>query len=103
MDTHAQISANDKDFKPAFDKMCMLVTRDIHEMGVRTEAFASIYDDDDLKKLSEDEVLETVRDDQWLEDVYGVNSRLENTEWVQRVVKQGKWVFNAKELRDKVF
>ena len=103
MEVHQQISASDKDFPPTFAKMCLLVTKDVHQVGVLTGEFSAIYDDDTLNKLGEQDGLEAVAEDQWLEDVYGAHSRLENTEWVQRVVKEGKWIFNAKDLRKRVF
>ena len=40
-----------------------------------------------------------MREDQYLEDVYGATSRLKSGEWLAKMGKEAKWVFDTKELR----
>lgn len=39
----------------------------------------------------------------WLEVVYGVKSQLPNESWMEKVTKEGRWIFDATALRAKVF
>jgi hypothetical protein len=54
-----------------------------------------------MLKINED-VLDTIREDCFLEDVFGFNSRLEYAIWLERTVKFGAWILNAHTLRAKV-
>lgn len=42
---------------------------------------------------------EAVREDMWLDQVYGVKSMLENKEWIEKVSNEGSWALNARGLR----
>lgn len=42
-------------------------------------------------------------EEQWLEVMYGSKSTLMNEEWVERVTSVGKWIFDAAELRHRLF
>ena len=44
-----------------------------------------------------------MREDQYLEDVYGASSRLKSSEWLAKMGKEAKWVFDSKELRKRLF
>lgn len=46
---------------------------------------------------------EILREDKFLEDVYGAKSKLDNDVWLEAITKDGKWVFNAAELRKRLF
>ena len=48
------------------------------------------------------DLVETLREDQYLEDVYGPASRLETEDWVKAMCKQAKWVFDSAELRQRL-
>ena len=45
---------------------------------------------------------ETLREDQYLEDVYGSNSRLSNDEWLTQMTQKAKWLFDSAELRQRI-
>lgn len=102
-EAHEQISAGDKDLVPVFKKLCSFVTHDIFEMAKASGDSVEIYTAVEVASLISDGTLEIVREDQWLEGVYGVQARLENSAWVERVVKEGKWIYSATELRAKLF
>ena len=72
-------------------------------MGVLAGEFDTIYDDDTLEKLEDSDVLEAIKEDQWLEEVYGAASRLDNDAWLAKVSKDANWIFVAKELRRRLF
>ena len=55
-----------------------------------------------MQELLDQDVLEEVRE-MWLEDVYDVKSTLQNDAWLQAVTTKGNWIFNAVELRKKIF
>ena len=47
--------------------------------------------------------IEVIREDQWLEQIYGAKSRLENDQWVEAIKLKAHWIFNAEQLRAKLF
>ena len=50
-----------------------------------------------------EEAIETVRDD-WIDEVFDIDSKLEADEWRKRVCKsQNSWMFDADQLRTKIF
>ena len=49
------------------------------------------------------DAIEDVREDCFLEEVYGKNARLENAPWLKAVSTKSKWIFDARELRMKLF
>lgn len=46
--------------------------------------------------------LESIREDDWLEVVYGTSSRLENDAWLEKVQEEGAWITDPEELRAKI-
>ena len=43
-----------------------------------------------------------MREDQYLEAIYGVTSRIENKLWMQKMCKDAKWIFDSAELRKRL-
>ena len=70
---HAQISAGDKDFIPVFLKVCQFSTTDVFKLVVSTgQESAAIYsEDEESTLLDNDSVVEIIREEQWLEEVFG--------------------------------
>lgn len=100
MTVHENISATDKDMKPAFSKLCSFVTTDIFNFSNVKVSF----DEGEIESLEEG--FEDALDDEtigWLEVVYGVKSTLPNATWMEKVTKEGKWVFDATAMRALVF
>lgn len=54
-----------------------------------------------MKKIAD--AHEDVRETKFLEEIYGHEAKLDNEEWLKKVVKSGKWLLNSKTLREKVF
>ena len=100
---HDQISAGDKDLIPVFQKLCELVTQDVFKYAIEHVGAGSIYSEDEVKKLVNKDIIEAIREDQWLEEVYGQNSRLDNALWVEKVTKKAKWIYEPSEMRKKLF
>ena len=48
------------------------------------------------------ELVEDLREDQYLEDVFGQMSYLETEEWMSMMVTEGKWIFNSAHVRKRL-
>ena len=101
VDSHEFISAQDKDLNPVFDKICAMCCWEMFTSGAQIGGIESIYSDDDSNGLKEQ--VEALREDVFLEEVFGVQSRLDNAEWLDAVSKKANWVFNPVQLRKKLF
>ena len=60
-----------------------------------------IYNDDEVENLKKQ--VEILREDQYLEDVYGVQSKLDNEPWLAKNAKEANWVFNTVSIRKRLF
>ena len=100
LEMHKWISATDKDIIPIFEKMCLLVTCHLFVLAEELTDMHNSYEDH-MEELAE--AHEDVREDHFLEEVYGKMSRLENELWLEGVSEKSKWVFDAPLLRLKVF
>ena len=97
---HSRVCGNDRDIKPNFTKLCLFVTKDLFEFS----SVKPIYDEEEVQLL-EDAIVEVLEDDDegWLTAVYDTKGSLRNEAWVEKVTKEGKWVFDATALRARVF
>ena len=101
---HDSISASDKDLIPVMNKMFHFVTSDIFTLAHVTGAVPEIYTQAETNSLTKDSNIEIIREDIWLEEIYGANSSLTSEAWVNKVKsKASKWIFNPKEIRNKLF
>ena len=101
---HEQISATDKDLEPVFQKLCKLVTVDLFVLANANGGVSLIYNDEEGNKLVKKQSIEELREDIWLEEVYGAQSRLTNDAWLAKVAdKKASWIFEPKALRTKLF
>ena len=46
--------------------------------------------------------VEDVREDQYLEDLYGMKSYMDTEDWMKKMVEDGKWVFDSAQLRKRL-
>ena len=100
---HEQISASDKDFGPAFAKICSFASKDIFELANRLgDDVPQFYGDDEREKMTSTDTLDALREDDWLEKVYGASSRLLNAEWLEKVQGDASWITDPEEIRGKV-
>lgn len=100
LEAHAQISAGDKDMKPTFAAICDLATVDLFDAANSVDGVTKFYDDEAVNNMKEN--YEVVLEEQWLEEIYGANARVENAEWLEAVTTTAKWIFNAVELRERI-
>ena len=101
---HTQISAGDKDFAPVFDKMCAFATTDIFDFALMAGSVdAHVYTEDEREKIGHKDIFETIREEVWLEEVFGAQSRLESDAWVDKVKGTANWIFDATATRRKIF
>ena len=71
-----QIAAGDKDLIPVFQKMCDLCTKDVFGEFSKIAGLEVVYDDNELENTLNSENVDTVREDCYLDDVFGASSRL---------------------------
>ena len=95
------ISAGDKDFIPNFDAMCSVVCWDLFTATIQLGIFDELYDAATIEKLK-DQVY-TLREEHFIEDVYGAHSKLEYKEFLEAIYLRASWVFSASEIRSKLF
>ena len=81
------IAFDDKDFKPGFYLLLDIAVK-----------FPLAQTDDARKDDNFDEAYETVAD-QFLDEVFDVDSKLDRTDWEQRVCKNSQWIFDPAALR----
>ena len=97
------ISANDKDFPDGFDKHLKLTTLDLISMMIDIEGVEPM----DLAEKAEDieYSFETIREEVFLDTVFGSNSRLDANVWIPTVAAERikGWVFDAQMCRCLVF
>ena len=103
LSAHEQISATDKDFIPSFLKIVQFASCDVIKFSVEVLGEEKLYSDDEVKKLTDPETIVDIREDIWLEDVYGATARLANDAWLEACSKGGNWIFKPEELRKKIW
>jgi len=97
MERHTHISAGDKDLKPTFKKMCALATTELFDFSHLKISYSA----GDRKEI-EDSV-EILLEEKWLEDMYGASSTLQNDAWMEKIQKEGKWIFDSADVRARLF
>ena len=96
---HPQVSANDKDFKPIFFYLCNVSVPIIFKLAQIIGDIPEKYDNDTYQQLLDIDVLDSVIDEVFLEQVYGVKSRLSYEEWVDAVCTKANWILDADGIR----
>ena len=93
------ISANDKDFKPQFEELLLLATQVVDEQR------SAILNKDRL--LSEDQ-LQEIQDkfddlrEEFLDEVFGGDAKLDRKEWETEVANKASWIFDPEQIRVKL-
>ena len=58
--------------------MCSFATKEVFGFSKEAGMAGDIYNADDIKELTSKEVMEILREDQFLEQVFGASSRLDS-------------------------
>ena len=74
----------DPDLPPAFRKMCAFVTRDVFFDWNSISGLTKVYSDQDREFLTDD-AFDNIREDGFLDDVFGANSKLSYDEWMSSI------------------
>ena len=100
LSAHTFITAGDKDMAPVFEKICLLSTVHLFNWAedLNNDECPFIDNFDALKSCHED-----LREDVFLEAIYGADNKLDNEVWLKNIVEKAKWIFAAKEVRKQVF
>ena len=95
------IAAEDKDFEPAFERMCLLATEKIVQFYSAYGSGEERYDGKEYARIRD--AIEQVREE-WLDVVFGVDSKMDAVEWIKKVDSdEARWIFDADILRKKLF
>ena len=66
-----------------FNKLCDLASHDLMKVCCEIEELPQFYNDDELESMRE--AVDTVREEQLLESLFGQRARLEDKEWIYKV------------------
>jgi len=77
--------------------MCGLVTYDLFEIMEEFSDFKNLYNEEEIEALKE--VHELIREDVFLDIVYGAKSKMHHQDWLKAVVLSGSFIFHQKHLR----
>ena len=66
-----------------FGKLCALATFDLFKQCCQINILPAFYDDDELELMRDQ--IESIREDQFLEELYGLRARLEDKEWIIKI------------------
>ena len=80
--------------------MCTFATWGLFEFTARNYFVPPIYSASEYEKLKDNVIV--VREDQFIEDVYGPHSRQTNQDWLNLVSGEVSWVLDAVELRNRL-
>ena len=100
---HTHISANDKDFPTGMDKHLNLTTLDLAKLMADIEGVEPM----DLAERSEDieYSFETIREEVFLDIVFGSDSRMSAETWIESVAHERVkgWIFDPQMTRSLIF
>lgn len=104
LEAHEQITATDKDFKPNFEKLARLSSKEIFNLAyLFGDGVEEYYDGAEYGKMCSDETMDVMIEDMFLEQVYGAASRLTNEAWLEKVSSEEcAWIYTADQMREKV-
>ena len=79
------------------DVACWDLFESLKTLGIIDE----LYTEDEINKLKDQ--VESLREDIFIEDMYGSYSRLEYQDFVENCYLRASWVFSSTEIRSKLF
>ena len=97
MANHERISARDKDMEPVFAKLCGLAC---FELFICQNDVPELYTEEECEEMKEQ--VDLIREDQFLDDVFGYDSTLDNALWLEKMCKEAAWVFDSAQLRKRL-
>ena len=80
-----------------FEKLCGLAC---YELFTIADELEQIYTEEEIGKLKE--AVEVVREDQYLEDVFGDKAALDKNVWLDKMNTIATWVFDSSKIRDRL-
>jgi hypothetical protein len=96
-----RISAEDKDFPKNFTLMIELATKLVNHYEAKMSGLDAERSDEIMWKL--DQIRDTFAEEEFLDQVFGVNSNLKREEWEANVLKCTKWIFDSNKVRAKIY
>ena len=83
-----------------FDKLCDLVCSELILQAASIGGVENLYGNDEIQELRDS--YELVREDEFLEDLYGEVSHLEPKDFLMNVDKKAYWIFDSVEVRKRI-
>ena len=100
LSAHTFITAGDKDLQDVFQKLVELATVEVFTWCYDITQYECPFEEhfDALRSCHED-----LREDRFLEDIFGTNTKLDNDPYMKNLCEKSSWIFSAKEMRKEVF
>ena len=92
------IAATTKNIRFVFRKLCGLASFEL--FSLHNEQVGAIYTEYEIEQIKE--AVEVVREDQYLEDVFGARTSLDKEDWLEKMVNEAKWAFSSTQLRQRL-
>ena len=80
-----------------FEKICGLAC---YELFTFAEELEQLYTEEEIEKIKE--AVETVREDQYLESVFGNKAAIDKNEWLDKMNTIATWVFDTGKIRERL-
>ena len=95
------MSAGDKDLEGVFMKLVAFASSDIIQLAAKFGDIKDVYTDEERNKLANSH--ETLREDVYLDGVFGAASALTNADWLLKSAEmENNWVFIPTEIRKRL-
>ena len=92
--------SNDQCIITFFDRLCDLVCGELILQTAAIGGVENLYGDVEIQELRDS--YELVREDEFLEDLYGQANFLESKEFLMKIDQNAKWIFNSVEVRKRI-
>ena len=111
VEAHGEIAASDKDIRPCFIRMGKLVTTELIKLYAAIGGGENKYNEEEMQNMAdyvtgemEDEDTEQEFIENWLDNIFNIESKISWEKWVELVdKKECSWIYNPKKLREKIF
>jgi len=93
------IAASTKHMEMMFEKLCELSSYGL--FAVKTDELSTDYTEEEIEQLKQS--VEEVREDQFLEEIYGNRAHLDKSEWLDKISNEVNWIFDSAKIRQRLF
>ena len=87
------MSDGDEDLEVFWSYICDLACGSLIPQAANIGATGTYYNESEIDQLKDN--YDSIREKQYLKDVFGDQPRLENEIWLKKMTREGKWVFDS--------